>query len=334
MFFPSRIVLLFTGFFIPFSSFTQTVENSIITETSRISGKTEAVSGIPEPTIYKPHLVSKLPSALRETSGLVFFDGQLYTINDSGNSPEIYQVDTTNGNVKRTIVIRDAVNSDWESITQDDASLYIGDFGNNYGNRTDLRILKIAKADLLNMANDTVKVGFIRFIYPDQAYFTSDINNHNFDCEAFFYQNNSLHLFSKNWSDLQTKHYILPVDTGNCTAKLAESFNADGLITDASINAHGNIVLLGYKNTRGRNYRCFAWLCSGYDGSEFFGGNNSRIELGSVLHLGQAEGIVLKDDNTGWLSSEGIFLKCIHKPAKLFSFDFGGFWGVGVERKE
>jgi len=329
MLFPFRIVLLFTCFLLPFSSFTQTVENGDVTVSSRISGNTDAALGIQELANYKPHRVAKLPSALKETSGLVFFCGQLYTINDSGNPPEIYQLDTTDGRMLSKVVVRNAMNSDWESITQDDSNLYIGDFGNNAGNRTNLQILRIKKNDLLNLANDTVGAEYINFIYPDQTNFIPAFNQTDFDCEAFFYHNDSLHLFSKNWLDLQTKHYVLPLDTGNYTARLAESFNADGLITDASINAQGNIVLLGYKNTRGRNYRCFAWILSGYEGSEYFGGDKRRIELGSAFRLGQAEGIVLNDDNRGWLSAEGIILGCIHKPAKLFNFDFGSYSGVG-----
>lgn len=329
MLFPFRTLFLLTGFLIPFSSFTQTVENSIVDENPRIPGKTEAVPGSKKPVNFKPHRVAKLPSALRETSGLVFFGGQLYTINDGGNPPEIYQLDTANGRILRRVVVRNAMNSDWESITSDDENMYIGDFGNNAGNRTDLCILKIAKTDLINITSDTVNAGLIRFNYPDQATFTSDVNNNNFDCEAFFYRNDSLHLFSKNWSDLHTKHYILPSETGIYTTRLAESFNADGLITDASINAQGNVLLLGYKKIKGRNYRCFAWVLSGYEDSEFFGGDKRRIELGTALHLGQTEGIVLKDDNTGWFSSESIIVGCFYKKAKLFRFDFGRYLGVG-----
>jgi hypothetical protein len=326
MLFPYRTLLLLTGFLIPFSSFTQTIENSIVDENQRIPGKTEAVPGTREPVSYKPHRVAKLSSALKETSGLVFFDGQLFTINDGGNPPEIYQLDTANGRILRRVVVRNAMNSDWESITSDDENMYIGDFGNNAGNRTELRILKIAKTDLLNTKSDTVNAGFIRFNYPDQVKFTSEVDNNNFDCEAFFCRNDSLHLFSKNWSDLQSKHYILPAETGKYTARLAERFNADGLITDASINAHGNVVLLGYKKSKGRNYRCFAWLLSGYEGSGYFGGDKRRIELGKALHLGQTEGIVLKEDNTGWFSSESITVGCFYKKAKLFSFDFSSYY--------
>lgn len=278
---------------------------------------------------YRPRLIVKLPISVNETSGLIFFGGQLWTINDSGNAPEIYQIDSASGTVLRTVVVRNTANADWESITQDDSSVYIGDFGNNAGNRSDLHILKITKTDLLNHANDSVNAGFIYFSYPDQTEFITAFNKNNFDCEAFFCHNDSLHLFSKNWSDLQTKHYIMPVYSGKYIARLAEQFNVDGLITDAVINSHGNIVLLGYKNTKGRKYACFTWLLSGYKEVRYFAGNKRRIELGSALHLGQTEGIVFKNDNSGWISSESIRIGCIHKPAKLFGFDFGEYFEFG-----
>lgn len=276
---------------------------------------------------YKPRFIANLQGKIKETSGLLFSDGLLWTMNDSGNLPEIYSIDSTNGRILRTVVICNVVNTDWESITQDDSNVFIGDFGNNAGSRTDLRILKITKTDLLNPLNDTVEAGIINFYYPDQTNFSSAINKNNFDCEAFFIQNDSLHLFSKNWLDLQTKHYVLSASPGNYVARFAGSFNTDGLITDASINEEGNIVLLGYKNTKGRRYACFAWLLSGYKGSEYFSGIKRRLELGSALHLGQTEGIVLRNDNTGWLSSESILDGRLLRPAKIFRFDFRNFYG-------
>lgn len=271
---------------------------------------------------FRPDYITDLPGSLKETSGLVLINGQLWTINDGGNPAGIYQVDTANGKVLRTIIIRNTTNVDWESITQDDSSVYIGDFGNNFGNRTDLHILKIRKADLLDPATDTVQAGFIYFSYPDQTEFSAAVNKTNFDCEAFFYHNDSLHLFSKDWSDLQTLHYLLPPDTGTYIASLAEQFDADGLITDASINEMGNIVLLGYKNTGGKFYSCFAWLLSDYKGSTYFTGAIKRLDLGSAFHLGQAEGIALTNNNTVWLSSESILNGWLLRPAKLYKLDF------------
>lgn len=264
----------------------------------------------------KPHLVSKLPKVINETSGLVFFNGMLFTINDSDNPAAIYQVDTTTGETVRTIIVGNAENNDWEAIMHDDSNVFIGDFGNNFGNRTDLQILKISKADILNSENDTVETGFIRFSYPDQTSFERKLNNNNFDCEAFFSYQDSLHLFSKNWVDFQSKHYVVPSDTGTYQAAFAGQFDADGLITDASVNAQGNIVLLGYKNIKGRKWECFCWLMQVNDSGIGFNGATTRIELGSAWHLGQTEGIFLKVDNTAWLSSESIVAGKLFRPAK------------------
>lgn len=314
------LVLAFISF-VPVNAQTESISKNDFT--------TQAVADTPgknKPSHYKPKFIARLPKAVKETSGLIFSDGQLWTLNDGGNPPELFQVDTLTGRILHKIVIGNAVNSDWESITQDSSSIYIGDFGNNFGNRKDLHILKISKTDLLNPAIDTVLAGIIYFSYPDQADFTSALNKNNFDCEAFFSYNDSLHLFSKDWSDLLSKHYVLPADTGTYTARFAEQFYADGLITDASINEHGNIVLLGYKNTGGKFWECFCWLLDNYSESCIFNGRKTRLKLGSAFHLGQAEGIFLKNDNTGWISSESIFAGGIFHAAKLFSFDFNNFF--------
>jgi len=311
-----------------FSSFLLSAQTDSSALNSPGSGLVNSAPVVNQTDRYKPQFITDLPGKIMETSGLAFFNGQLWTINDSGNQPEIYEIDSTSGSVLRTVVIRNSVNTDWESITQDDSNVYIGDFGNNAGNRTNMRIVKIAKTDFLNLETDTVKAAYIYFIYPDQINFHVADNKNNFDCEAFFFHNDSLHLFSKDWADLKTRHYVVPTETGRYKARFVEQFQADGLITDACINAKGNIVLLGYKNTFRRSYTVFAWLLSGYEGSAFFGGEKVRVELGSALNLGQTEGIVLKNDNTGWISSESIQSGWFYEPAKLFGFDFDRYFEV------
>ncbi len=274
----------------------------------------------------KPQLIAKLGGEIRETSGLISINGQLWTINDGGNPPNLFQIDTTTGKILRKITVLNATNTDWESITQDDSSIYIGDFGNNYGNRKDLHILKIAKSDLSNRDSDTIQAGYIYFSYPDQIDFNRTPNATNFDCEAFFCLNDTLHLFSKDWLDLKTRHYLIPSRPGSYEALFVEQFTTDGLITDASINEQGNIVLLGYKNNGGKFWDCFCWLLTGYSDSHFFNGKTVRIELGSAWHLGQSEGIVLNGDNTAWLTSESIRAGCLQRPAKLFRINLSKYF--------
>lgn len=279
-----------------------------------------------EPFRYKPLLITKLSRVMAETSGLISVNGQLWTINDGGNPARLLQIDTTTGKTLRQITVADAENTDWESITQDDSSIYIGDFGNNYGSRKDLHILKITKNDLFNIEKDTVVAGIIYFSYPDQADFAAALNKNNFDCEALFCLRDTLHLFSKDWLDLKTRHYAIPARTGSYKATYIEQFQADGLITDASINEQGNIILLGYKNTGGRSWDCFCWLLADYTDHHFFNGKTTRIELGSAVRLGQSEGIVLNADNTAWLSSESIRGGCLHRTAKLFRLNLSNYY--------
>ena len=49
----------------------------------------------------KKFRVSVLNDSIQETSGLNFFDGKLYTFNDSGNPPELYEIDKNSGKILR-----------------------------------------------------------------------------------------------------------------------------------------------------------------------------------------------------------------------------------------
>jgi len=97
------------------------------------------------PTTYRtPLLKFSLISLLNESSGLCYTDGKLWSHDDSGNSAEIYSIDTSDGHLLQRIIVDNYPNTDWEEITADSLCLYVGDFGNNNGTRTDLKVLKIA----------------------------------------------------------------------------------------------------------------------------------------------------------------------------------------------
>jgi putative lipase involved disintegration of autophagic bodies len=85
----------------------------------------------------------ELPSEIKETSGLLLIDGKIITHNDRGDAANLYEIDSLSGNLLRTIRITNATNEDWEDLAEDENHIYIGDFGNNDGNRTNLRIYKI-----------------------------------------------------------------------------------------------------------------------------------------------------------------------------------------------
>ena len=285
------------------------------------------------PTNYSLNLVANLVDTLSENSGLVWAAGKLYTFNDSGSGTKVYEV-TANGTIVRTIHIANSTNVDWEAMTSDSTYFYLGDFGNNNGNRTDLCIYRLLKSEVTNNALDTVAAEKMNFSWADQLDFTSAYNANDFDCEAFYATEDSLFLFSKNWVDLKTKCYSLPnywTDTLNAT--LSSQFDVDGLITDACKDTmNDRIYLLGYKNNGSNFYTSFIWCLWDHASNFIFSGNKRRIEIGNVLTVSQTEGITLSDNGTAYVSAEKV-INIITIPAKLFNLNFSAYFeeSTGIE---
>ena len=285
------------------------------------------------PTNYSLNLVANLVDTLSENSGLVWAAGKLYTFNDSGSGTKVYEV-TANGTIIRTIHIANSTNVDWEAMTSDSTYFYLGDFGNNNGNRTDLCIYRLLKSEVTNNALDTVAAEKMNFSWADQLDFTSAYNANDFDCEAFYATEDSLFLFSKNWVDLKTKCYSLPnywIDTLNAT--LNSQFDVDGLITDACKDTiNDRIYLLGYKNNGSNFYTSFIWCLWDHASNFIFSGNKRRIEIGNVLTVSQTEGITLSDNGTAYVSAEKV-INIITIPAKLFNLNFSAYFEetTGIE---
>ena len=246
--------------------------------------------------------IASLPSILDETSALLFTDGKVFTINDSGNSADIFQFDSTTGQIIKTTRISNHSNIDWEDLAADSSHIYVGDFGNNNGDRTNLRILKIRKSAVYHPDSLDTKAEKLSFNYPDQSSFISG-STHNFDCESVFFWGGRLHLFSKNRGNRKTKHYSLNPNLSTQTAVLHDSLNTNGLITSASVSSDGKAaVLLGYDQSG--TFPVFVWILFGFDGSNFFGGNRRRIELPGFFTTGQAEGIGFVSQSRLWVSNE------------------------------
>ena len=268
-----------------------------------------------------------LASAVPESSGLQLTNLGLWTFNDSGNTPSLYKVDSTSGAMLQQVTVSNFINVDWEDIAADAQHLYIGDFGNNNGDRRDLRVLRIDKAAIGTGAAVSVAAQAINFSYPDQTNFTPGTNNHNFDCEACFFFNDSLHLFTKNWADSRTKYYTVPAQPGTYVAHFKGSFNVNGLITAADINAAGTgAALLGYNASTGAT---FLWLLSDFQGTKFLGGNKRRIELPNALFVGQAEGLTFVDRYRVFISNERI-TNVITVPQRLYALNTSAWLAPAV----
>jgi len=275
-----------------------------------------------------------LPNTVSETSGLLFYNGKLITHNDSGDSAKLYELDTISGNISRTIHITNATNVDWEDITQDETYIYIGDFGNNNGNRQDLKIYRILKSDFNSATTITSEV--ISFSYEDQVSFTSNPYNHDFDAEAFSVYHNELIIFSKNWASSEVNAYSIPKTIGSHTAIKRASYNSEGLITGATYNSEDNSFLLCGYNKEGKP---LLFYLKDVDVENLFNGYIERTDISSSIGLAsQIEGIAHISGKKYFLSREHVNRNIngnqVVLDQHLFRFDNGSFNTLAIDLLE
>lgn len=238
----------------------------------------------------RKYKIAVLSDLLRETSGLTFFKDRLYTINDGGNPNMIYEIDKNSGKILKKIQTN-FPNKDWEAITNDGENLYIGDFGNNAGNRRDLTIYSIDNQQEINV---------IKFSYQNQKDFSVNYLNHDFDAEAMVFINNKIHLFTKEWSAKKVSHYIInPKSSENQSVTKSESFNTGFVVTDAAYYEN-KLYVIGYT----KKAKTYLMIFEQNDEGLFFSNPTKKYRLGSALTVGQIEGIAVNTDGI-YISNEG-----------------------------
>ncbi|MDO3695735.1 hypothetical protein QVZ41_12870 [Wenyingzhuangia sp. chi5] len=238
----------------------------------------------------------KLSKKISETSGIVFLDNEILTFNDSGGKPKLYVLKPSSGKIKRTIKIKNALNVDWESITQDEKFVYIGDTGNNYGNRKNLVIYKVSKKDI--QTQDKVKAEKIYYSYTNQKRFVKESHQSNFDCEAMTIYKNQLYLFTKNWKDNQTNIYALPNSAGVYQANPIKSLTIDCLLTSIAYNSEiDSFVGTAYD----RNYQSYILIIKDFETVPLI----SKISLTATLgYSNQTEAIAWKNNHQIYVTRE------------------------------
>jgi hypothetical protein len=245
--------------------------------------------------------VAPLPDALKECSGFIELGDGLYAgNNDSGNPAELYLFRLGDTGKARPVKIKNATNYDWEEMASDDQFVYISDTGNNSGNRKDLAIYKVKKADLLQ--KEEVFAEKIALSYPKQKTFEPS-NKHNFDCEAMVSVGDSLYLFTKNRGNSRTDLYSIPKSTGTYIARYLDSYAADGLITGAAYSADGDtarLALIGY-TVEGKGYHPFILYFPRVKGTSFFESGAQRIPFEGKL---QTETISFHDAHSVYITNE------------------------------
>lgn len=283
-------------------------------------------------TSYTPPVrVDPISDTLTESSGLQWAGNSLWSFNDGGGTPDLYRIDTASKAILQIVRLAGAENIDWEELTFDGTYFYVGDFGNNLnGARTDLKIYKFpfsAIPDYPTNREATIsaeQIEVINFTYSDQPQppDTVGLNTTKFDCEAMIVEKGKIHLFSKNWVDLTSTHYVInSTVAGNYVATPLDTLQTGYLVT-AATKAQGQeiTVLLGYDNSLFKNH--FLHILSGYSDGKYFNGNKRKINLPNATYMGQAEGITFRNDSYGYLSNEKV---SPFTDQKLFSFDISNF---------
>ena len=255
--------------------------------------------------------VAVLNDSIKENSGLDFFDDRLFTVNDSGNSSEIFEINKETGKIDN-IFKTDLINKDWEAITSDSTSLYIGDFGNNAGARKDLTIYKIP-FDSAVRAQSSNSAQSIPFYYPEQKDFTPKNLNNDFDAEAMIFLNGKIHIFTKEWASKSTTHYVIdPLLTEKqATQKIEKQFTGF-TVTDAAY-FNQKLYLVGYT----KKAEVFLTIFNESEPGIFFKEKPRKYYLGSSISIGQIEGIAVNKDGI-YISGEEFNLPIIKVKPYLY----------------
>ncbi len=238
-------------------------------------------------------LKGSLPSSVGECSGLDFNgNASFWTHNDGFGDNRLYKVGMT-GSLQQTITLTGATNFDWEDLTHDvnRDHLFIGDFGNNDCDRTNLRIYKIPYP---NSSTTTVTPEIIEFTFSDQTDFPSAWMN--FDVEAFLHFNGRLYLFTKADGSAigYTKMYSLSENAGTKVANLVDSFYTNDRTTAADVSPSGDAMIL-MSNSHIHIFKNFS-------GSDFFGGDHTQVNISGGWT--QKEAVAFTSDNEIYIADE------------------------------
>lgn len=289
-------------------------------------------------TAYTPPVkVNPLNSLLEESSGLQMMGNYLWSFNDSRGGATLYRIDTLTNAILQTVTLLGAQNIDWEDMSYDGRYVYLGDIGNNAnGARADLKIYKFpfdAIPDHVAFPSASIAANLVQrinFSYSNQPLPLQPVaaNTTKFDCEAMVVDGGKIHLFTKNWVDNNTTHYLIADTTaGTYVATPVETLATGYLVTAADkIPGQDVIALLGYQNAGTANH--FMHLLSAYSAGNYFNGNKRRIDLPDVLYMGQSEALTFRNGLYGYISNEKfvrtIFTTTITVNQQLHSFAISG----------
>ncbi len=233
-------------------------------------------------------LIGSLPDPINECSGFCYYENHLLIINDSDNGPIIYRLDPLSMEIVEQVHLIGVNNIDWEAITCSGGFAILGDFGNNFGSRTDLKLYHLSLPKL--SLEETVD-----FSFPDQASFNDPF--HNYDCEAMILLNGKYYLFTKNTRNNKTNMYSASLHSSDFS--LLDSVVVTARVTDAYYHNSSDQILLLCNELRNGSFVSFIEVI------EIL--SDDKIVSVGCIPIGvneQFESLVMKDQNTFYIGSE------------------------------
>lgn len=237
-----------------------------------------------------------LPDEIRESSALLCLDnGHFLTLNDSGNSSELFEIDQRGRILQRTSLA--VSNTDWEAITQNEHHIFIGDIGNNHGNREQTWLWQLDKPWQRPQVPRQLLLP-----HPDYPSQPPQPYQHDLDAEALAYANGYIWMFSKSWLSGHTQVYQW--SAGHSLRKAGTIAGLTGLVTDASFSEVDQLfVLVGYADMRknplqfifSNNYQPFLALVD----TDF-----KLVKQISLQSRGQVEAVCVDKQQQVWLTQE------------------------------
>jgi hypothetical protein len=248
--------------------------------------------GTPNYTVLEKHDLSKV---LQETSGLYCSKvGFVFTINDSGNKPIIYNVNHTGHIINEKVVA--AKNKDWEALTGDDKYFYVGDIGNNSGQRQSAQIHVVPKHNN-NTKSDTAS---LNIFYTSNSVKKNRYLNHDFDAEALINVDDSLFLFSKSWvTGILYIYQLNKIESKQYAKSISTIKGLPGVITGGDFDSKNNrFILIGYELKGLGSFNPFIAII------------NEDLTLQKFFRIpdyGQVEGLYVTPSAEVWFTQESSF---------------------------
>jgi hypothetical protein len=165
-----------------------------------------------------------------ESSGLVDRGSTVFTVDDSGSDPVLYGVDPRTGRTVSRTTYADSV-TDTESLAPGSAgSIWVGDTGDNRGNRDDVQVYRVRALD-----GDHPGERFT-LRYPDGPH----------DAEALLVQPRTQRVFVVTKSPFGGTVFAAPrrLRGGSAVTTLRSFARVGGLVTDGTFLPDGRHVLL------------------------------------------------------------------------------------------